>query len=101
MSNFSENVAHRNQAMKIFFLYIRTCLFNRVLFQLIFECLFFIDHFLRVKINILLNSITREISFFCSKYCISASADGSRHNKMSRDPLQETISKADTVQSQL
>ena len=64
------------------------CVFNRLLFQLIFESLFFIDHFLRVKINILLNSITQKISCFCTEYYISESTNGSRHNKMSQDPLQ-------------
>ena len=70
-----------------------------MLFQLIFEC-FFVNHSVRVKINILLNSITQKISCFCTEYYISESTNGSRHNKMSQDPLQETISKADTVQSQ-
>ena len=53
----------------------------------------FLNHSVRVKINILLNSVTRKISFFATEYYISESADGSRRNKMSQGQLQETISK--------
>ena len=40
-----------------------------------------------------------KLVFFATKYYISESANGSRHNKMSQGPLQEMISKADTMQS--
>ena len=70
-----------------------------MLFQLIFECFFSESFYVRVKTNILLNSVTRKISFFfATEYCISESADGSRRNNMPQGPLQETISKADTAQ---
>ena len=42
-------------------------------------------------------SVSRKISHFAIEYYISESADGSRSNKMSRGPLQETISIADTA----
>ena len=40
-----------------------------------------------------------KLFFFATEYYISESADGLRRNKMSQDPSQETISKADTAQS--
>ena len=52
-----------------------------MLFQLIFERFFFLNHSVIVKISIFLNSATRKISFFASGYYISESADRSRRNK--------------------
>ena len=63
-----------------------------------FRIFFFLIIHFRVKTNILLNSVTCKITFFATQYYISESVDGSRHNKMSQDPLQETISKVYTAQ---
>ena len=41
-----------------------------------------------------------KLVYFATEYYISESTDGSRRNKMSPGSLQETISKADTAQSQ-
>ena len=52
------------------FLCVRTRVFNPMLFQLFFEC-FFLNHFVRLKINILLNSVTRKISFLLATESVS------------------------------
>ena len=82
--------------MKIF-----PCAFERIC---LIECYFnwFSNVFLKiilVKEKIILISVTVKISFFAIEYYISKSAKGSRRNKMSQGPLQETVSEADTTQS--
>ena len=67
-----------------------------MLFQLIFECFFSESFYVRVKTNILLNSVTRKISFFLPPNTASVSLP------MDQGVITclkvQTISKADTAQ---